>query len=63
MTAKEQLLEIKTYEEYLEKRNTLQGLKPDKEVIEHLAKIFPRTSNTREELYKTPPKDGGTIGR
>lgn len=63
MTAKEQLLKIKTYEEYLEKRHTLKELKPDKEVIEHLSKIFPKASNTKEELYKTPPKDGGTIGR
>lgn len=55
MTDKERLLQIKTYEEYLDQRKTFMDLKPDKEVIAHLSKLFPKVSNTNEELYKTPP--------
>ncbi len=36
------------------------NLKPDKEIIEHLNKIFPKVEKTTEELYKTlPPRCPG----
>lgn len=56
MTGKERFLAIKTYEEYLEKRETFGGLKPDKEILEHAKKIFPKAYSGKEELYKEPPK-------
>ena len=55
MTAKEQLLHMKTYEEYEKHRNELKGLKPDKEVIAHLSMLFGKTSDTKEELFLYPP--------
>ena len=63
MSAKEKFLQMNTYEEYEERRDELKGLKPDKEVVEHLSKLFGNVSDTTEELYKTPPSQGGTIGR
>ena len=57
MTAKEQLLHMKTYEEYEEHRNELKGLKPDKEVIAHLSMLFGKTSDTKEELFLYPPNE------
>lgn len=63
MTKKEELLAIKTYEEYDKRRNEFKGIKPDKEMFEHIAKLFPKTTTSREELCKTPPDKGGTIGR
>ncbi len=62
MTAKEKLLRMETYEEYEKGRAELAGLKPDKEVIEHLSKLFGKVSDTKEELYKVPRSEGGTIG-
>jgi hypothetical protein len=65
MTQKERLLAINNYEEYLKQRESFKGLKPDKEVVAHLSKIFPKVSDTKEELYKTPPQAGKkrSIGR
>lgn len=63
MSPKEKLLQMNTYEEYEARRGELKGLKPDKEVVEHLSKLFGKASDTTEELYKTPPSQGGTIGR
>lgn len=60
MTDKERLLAIDTYEEYKKQRLSFMNLKPDKEVIEHLNKIFPKVEKTTEELYKTlPPRCPG----
>ena len=42
---------METYEEYEKSRNELEGLKPDKDVIAHLSKLFGKMSNTKEELY------------
>ena len=50
MTDKERLLAIDNYEEYKRQRLTFMNLKPDKEVIEHLNKIFPKMYKTEEEL-------------
>lgn len=62
MTPKEKLLQMETYEEYIQHKNELNELKPDKEVIAHLSRLFGKMSNTKEELYKIPPSKGGTIG-
>lgn len=63
MTQKERLLQMKTYEEFDKNRESFKGLKPDREIIEHLSKITPKSSNPSEELYKTLSSQGGTIGR
>lgn len=62
MTPKKKLLRMETYEEYEKGRTGLAGLKPDNEVIEHLSKLFGKVSDTKEELYKIPRSQGGTIG-
>lgn len=62
MTEKEKFLSLKSYKEFDEKRNEFQALKMDKDIVEHMAKIFPKPSNTKEELYKIPRNQGGTIG-
>lgn len=51
MTPKERLLQMETYEEYEKNRKELAGLKPDKEVIAHLSKLFGKMSDTKEEFY------------
>lgn len=63
MTVKERLLRMQTYDEYEAHRKELDGLKPDKEVVAHLSKLFGKASDTHEELYKTLPDKGGSIGR
>ncbi len=55
MTLKEKFLQIKTYKEFNEQRELFKKLKPDKEIIEHLSKITPKSPNPPEELYKTVP--------
>lgn len=55
MTPKEQLLQMKTYQEFDVNRELFKDLKPDKEIIEHLSKITPKSPNPQEELYKNPP--------
>ncbi len=63
---KEEFLKLKTYEEFLERRKEFKNLKFDKEIIEHMGKIFPKLKTnginpdgTHEELYPTPPKKTG----
>lgn len=63
MTKREELLRITSYEEFNKRRAEFKGIKMDKEIREHVAKLFPKVSSTTEELYKTPPNKGGTIGR
>lgn len=66
MTAKEKFLAVGSYEEFDRRRDEFKELKiTDKEVREHVRKIFPKVSNTKEELYKTPPQAGKkrSIGR
>ncbi|MEG1331809.1 MAG: hypothetical protein RSC97_10250 [Eubacterium sp.] len=59
MTAKEKFLAINAYEEFDRRRAEFKELKvSDKEVMEHISKIFPKLSNTKEELYKTRPEPG-----
>lgn len=58
MTAKEKLLQMKSYKEFDENRELFKDLKPDKEIIEHLSKITPKATNPQEELYKTWTEQG-----
>ena len=60
---KDKFMKISSYDELLERRHEFEGVKLDKEMLEHVSKLFPKVSNTQEELYKTPPDKGGTIGR
>ena len=55
MTKKEEFLKIETYEEFDRRRAEFQGMKMDQETLGHAAKIFPKVSSTKEELFKTPP--------
>ena len=58
MTPKEKLLKMKTYQEFDENRELFKDLKPDKEIIEHLSKITPKSPNPQGEVYKNPPGSG-----
>lgn len=61
---KEKFLSIKSYDEFNMRRNEFESLSMrDKEVRNHVRKIFPKLKKTDEELFKTPPNQGGTIGR
>ena len=40
-TLKEKFLEVKNYEEFEARREEFNGLRLDKEVLDHTAKIFP----------------------
>lgn len=58
---KEKFLNLKNYDEYKENRHEFKGLKIDKDIIEHMGKIFPKLpSNGLDkdgnpiELYKEP---------
>lgn len=42
MTQKEEFLMLKSYEEFDEKREHFRGMKLDKEIREHMNRIFPR---------------------
>lgn len=54
MSKKEKFLSLKSYNEFHERKEEFKELKFDKEIVEHMGKIFPRVSNTKEELYKEP---------
>ena len=58
MTEKEKFLLVKSYAEFDERREEFRGLKFDKDIIEHMSKIFPKCYGGKEELYKTPPQPG-----
>ncbi len=61
---KEKFLAIETYEEFDKRRMEFESLTMrDEEVREHVRKIFPRLQTSNEELYKTLPSQGGSIGR
>lgn len=62
MTEKEKFLKLKSYEEFHEKRDEFQNLKFDKDIVEHMAKIFPKPSNRKDELSRIPRSQGGIIG-
>lgn len=54
MTEKEKFLNLKSYEEFDKRRGEFKTLKFDKDIVEHMAKIFPKPSGVKEELYKIP---------
>ena len=54
MNQKEAFLNIESYSEYVKHRDEFKGLKIDQEVLGHMAKIFPKGSGTKEELFKNP---------
>ena len=62
MTQKEKLLQMKSYEEFDRNRELFKGMKPDKDIIEHLSRITPKSPKPQEELYKIPRSEGGSIG-
>ncbi len=55
MTDKEKFLELKSYEEFDKRREEFRMLKFDKDIVEHMSKIFPKSPNPPEELYRTRP--------
>ena len=62
MTQKEAFLEIDSYEEYQRRREEFKGLEVDEDVRVHIKQLFPKVSNTKEELFKTLPFEGRRIG-
>ena len=58
MTQKETFLKIDSYEEYQRRREEFKGLEVDEDVRDHIKRLFPKASNTKEELFKTRPSDG-----
>ncbi len=54
MTEKEKFLKLESYEEFDQRREEFKNLKFDKNIVSHMAKIFPIKNSTREELYRTP---------
>lgn len=59
---KHELMKIDNYEEFDRLRGEMKNLKLDREMREHIMKLFPKASGTTEELYKIPRDKGGTIG-
>ena len=55
MTEKEKFLKLESYEEFDQKRDEFKTLKFDKDIISHMSKLFGRSSNPNEELYRTLP--------
>jgi hypothetical protein len=65
MSLKEELLSIKTYKEYEPQREKFRNVVRDKEVMDHLNKLYGKgyvggdiEHGLIEELYKTPPGHG-----
>ena len=63
MTKKEEFMKISTYEEYLKRKNEFKDITIDTDVLKHVSDLFPKATGSNEELLKTPPSKGGTIGR
>ena len=62
MSLKEELLQIKTYEEYEPQREKFRSVVRDREVLEHLNMLYGKgyiggdiEHGLIEEVYKTPP--------
>lgn len=63
MNKKEMFLAIKTYEEFDKRREEFRGLTlKDPEIRRHLSDIFPKVSNTKEELYSYLPDGRMVLG-
>lgn len=63
MTPKERFMKISSYQELQKRKEEFKGVKMDRDMLKHASSLFPKATNTTEELYKTPPSKGGTIGR
>ena len=48
MTPKEKFLQMQSYEEFDKHREELQGLTFDREVLDHMSKIFPKCYEGKE---------------
>lgn len=55
MTKREEFFNIKTYEEFDRRREEFRGMPMDQEILRHASKLFGRSPNLHEELYRTPP--------
>lgn len=55
---KELFLTLKSYEEFDARRHEFKYLKWDQDIVNHMAKIFPKPYTGKEELYKTKPEPG-----
>lgn len=63
MTGKERFLAVQTYEEFDKMRGTFGHLSmADKEIREHVSKIFPKADNYDGELYTVFPDGSRMIG-
>lgn len=62
MTVKELFLNIETYEEFDKRREEFKKLEMDKDVLEHMSKMFPKVSDTKEELYSYRPDGSLMLG-
>ena len=54
MTEKEKFLKLESYEEFDRRRDEFKALKFDKDIISHMSKLFGKSPNPPEELYRTP---------
>ena len=54
MTEKEKFLKLESYEEFDQRRDEFKALKFDKDIISHMSKLFGKSPNPPEELYRTP---------
>lgn len=55
MTKKEEFLRIQSYEEFDKKRKRFKGLKIDKDIAEHMDKIFPKLTPCEDGIVFDPP--------
>lgn len=54
MTEKEKFLKLQSYEEFDRRRDEFKTLKFDKDILSHMSKLFGKSPNPKEELYRTP---------
>lgn len=60
MTQKEEFLLIRSYEEFDQKRERFKGLRVDKEIKEHMRKIFPKVDLFKgDAIYRKKSGDEG----
>ncbi|MBP3507758.1 MAG: hypothetical protein J6K43_15325 [Lachnospiraceae bacterium] len=52
MTSKEKLLEIQSYEEFDRRREEFRDLKFDREIVEHMSKIFSDITPVNKEVHE-----------
>ncbi len=62
MTKKKIFLQLSSYEEFDKRREEFAGLKFDRDIVHHMSEIFPKPSNTKEELYSFLPDGRRVLG-